>query len=702
MTFARASRFRTLAALALTALAALAVAASLGARRRGPELPPILFAMRARVPGAALALGVGPAGRTLVAGGRLVVRESDGRFVALLPERLFYDVAHPSVSYDAKRIAFAAVTGPDSAWRIWSCNASGRDLQLVSPAARGVDPVALYGSAAASRFERFDDFDPCWLPDGRIAFASTRWPLLAQAGVPATNLWVVNEDGTGLARLTAERDGGEAPSVDPVTGRLLYARWFFNRWRASDDSAGVVSGLDGALPADTVNLWQSGSIDVGGGGLRLAGGDPRSRDGEQGYQPIVLPDPDTTFVAVVADRRDLMRSTRLGVWAYPGRFGPPRPLAGYGSGNGWSACAPSALPGGRILFAMDVAGTGNFDLYVVKPDGRDLAPITSDLQTLEIDPVAIVPRPAAPEARASVPPRAADVPPRTTVAEVLRGPRTARFECLNVFANAPVDAPWPAGVPAEPGTRVRFWAALPRPLAEGGDTLALVLDAPVPASGVVSAEVPGDVPMFQQLVGADGRVLRSAHGPAHVAGYNFTPPGGTATCVGCHAGHSARPVPADPTEAAWTNLAPGARVTASSEQRGDPGAPAAVDRRTVGEPSQVDWIAGGESGEWLRLEFPAPVEVREAVLYGMRGRSKEGGPIVVKRSELVLFSGGAEVRRVSVDHALSPDGTRVDLGGARLDAIEFRPLEVEGKFRGHPYPALAEIETIARLAAGTR
>ena len=563
---------------------------------------------------------------------------------------------------------------------------------------RAADPASLYGAEAAKRFARYDDFTPCWLPDGRIAFASTRWPLLSQSGPPATNLWVARADGGNARRITAERDGGEAPSVDPVTGRLLYARWFFNRHRAADTPEGLVGGFAGALPADTVNLWHAGSVEFDGDHLRLAGGDPRTRTGQMAYQPVVLAD--TTFVGVVAERGDLVRPTRLGVWAYPKRFGPARPIAGLGAATGWSACAPAALPDGRILFSMDEAGTGNFDLFVCGADGRGLAPVTADLQALEMDAAVIGPRPLPPpplygEGWTGTP----DALPRATLAAIRADERTARFDCLNVFANAPVDAPFPSAAPVARGVRIRFFAALPRPLAEGADSLVLVQEAALTPQGAVHVDaVPSDLPMFEQLVDADGRVLRSAHAPAHVPGYNFTRPGAGTKCVGCHAGHSAIAVPATASEAEWTNVAPGARVTASTEQRGTPGAAAAVDRRTRGEPDQVGWIADGGTGEWLRLEFPVPVEARAAVLYGLRGRTKEGGPLVVKRAELVLFANGRELRRVPVAREISPDGTRVELGGARIDALEFRPLAIEGKFRGRTLAALAEIETIARIA----
>ncbi|MCC6349298.1 MAG: hypothetical protein IT347_06865 [Candidatus Eisenbacteria bacterium] len=690
-------RAHRLAAALIAAACVAAALGSLGAREK-LVLPPIVFAQRLRLPGAAVALGVGPAGRAVVAGGRLVVRERDGRFVPLLPEGRFFDVQHPSVSYDGRWIAFAAVTARDSAWRIWKCTASGRELAPVTLDARAGEPAEIYGPEPARRFARFDDLAPCWLPDGRLVFASTRYPLLSQAGPPATNLWVVNADGTNARRITAERDGGEAPSVDPVSGRLLYARWFFNRFRAADNAAGLVAGFAGSLPADTVNLWQPGSIEFDGDHLRLAGGDPRTRMGEMGYQPLVLAD--TTFVGVVAERGDLVRPSRLGVWAYPKRFGPARPLAGFGSPTGWSACAPAALPDGRVLFSLDDAGTGNFDLYVCGADGRGLMQVTGDLQSLEVDAAVLAPRPLPPppvygEGWTGAP----DPLPRTTLAAIRADERTARFDCLNVFANAPVDAPFPGAVPIARGVRIRFFTALPRPLAEGNDSLVLVQEAELTPQGAVHVDaVPADQPMFEQLVGADGRVLRSAHGPAHVPGYNFTRPGAGTKCVGCHAGHSAIAVPMTAGAAEWTNVAPGARATASSEQRGTPGAAAAVDRRTRGVPDQVCWIADGDEGEWLRLEFPVPIEAREVVLYGMRGRTKEGGPLVVKRAELVLYSGGRETGRVPVPRELSPDGTRVPLGGARMDALLFRPLAIGGKFRGRALAALAEIETIARIA----
>src|SRR6185295_3369156 len=91
----------------------------LGATGPG-SLPPIVFVSRQPAPaGPGLPIpGLGPQQRALITGGRLLVRERDGRLRELLPTGTFVDVSDPSVSRDARRITFAAVAAGDSTWRI--------------------------------------------------------------------------------------------------------------------------------------------------------------------------------------------------------------------------------------------------------------------------------------------------------------------------------------------------------------------------------------------------------------------------------------------------------------------------------------------------------------------------------------------------------------------------------------------------------
>ncbi len=72
-----------------------------------------------------------------------------------------------------------------------------------------------------------DNYYPCYLPDGRIIFASTA----PYEGVPCVgggsyvaNLYRMNPDGTDVRRLTFDQDASWHPSVQ-TDGRVMYTRW---------------------------------------------------------------------------------------------------------------------------------------------------------------------------------------------------------------------------------------------------------------------------------------------------------------------------------------------------------------------------------------------------------------------------------------------------------------------------------------------
>ncbi len=689
-------------------------------------LPAIVFVSRNPPPDAAAGQipGLGPHGRTLAVGGRLVVRERNGRLRALLPENSLYDVSDPAVSFDGKRIAFAGTPSPDSAWRIYLVNADGTGLRQVTHSDRVLDLTPL--GSAASRFERYDDIDPCWGADHELVFASTRFPQIAEYGdVRATNLFQISDDrGSPPVRLTTERNGAEEPAFDPGTGRIVYARWWTNRFRASDlDASGITTDPETALPADSANLWQAVSIAPRDSELRLACGDPRSRAATMAYQPALLEggvvvgvyarhlalSPDPGGVGIQTFGLDSARHGLLGA------IGPARRLAGplpgeapadpYHDARGLAApqaCSPAGLPDGRIVFAYDPGARGDFGIYVMGRDGSRIERVVDLPGTLELDPAPLVAR----AARSDKGGEAAGTIRGGGVAEgslpltdASQFPVRAAFEfhCLNLFANAPVDAPIPDAPPLADSLRMRFFAVLARPDAAGGDTAVLVREEPISPGGDVDAlGLPAPVPMFEQVVKRDGTVLMSAHGPVHVQGLNVST-AGHRTCVGCYVGHSTIPVPATAEEARWFNAAPSARVEASSVAPGTAGAHAAVDRRTPGAPADVAWVAGGREGEWLRLTWPIPLEVRAVVLYGVRPEPRAHTDARVRACELRLSRGGVEVGRQTVDQPLRPDGTRVVLEIVLADAVEVRITRASGRVAGHPAAALAEVETVARV-----
>jgi len=516
-------------------------------------LPAIVFVSRNPVPGQPSAIpGLGPHHRAVVTGGRLLVRERDGRLRELLSPGAFDDVSDPSVSPDARRVAFAAVVHADSVWHLWVVELSGEDLRQVT----FDDPGRRYPFLGGGD----DDLDPCWIDDSSLVFASDRFAQRAQyAPVTVTNLYLTTAPSAsrsyGLLRITSERNGAEEPTMDWKRGRIVFSRWWFNRYRAADDSSGIATDQALAIPRDTVNLWQTMEMSAGARLPRLAAGDLRSRRGTMGYQATVLANGD--LVSVYAANLGLSpRPGGTGIHALHG-FGPERRLAGaivsgregdvYAGAQGLappSACAPAGLPDGRVLFSYDPGARGDFGLYVMRADGSGITRVLDLPGTLELDATPVV-RHRVPQREPPLSGDELEKPPPTRGPDGLfhfDPPRTFRFQDLDVFGDGPPGSPARGAAPRTPGARIRFFGTVTQPWRAGGDSAFLLREVPIGASGEVNQPgLPADTPLFEQLVGPDGRVLMTAHGPAHVAGSNAGVGGTTARCVGCHLGHSTIP-----------------------------------------------------------------------------------------------------------------------------------------------------------------
>jgi hypothetical protein len=434
----------------------------------------------------------------------------------------------------------------------------------------GLHPVTRSGGAAGGRF---DDLDPCWIGDSTLCFASTRDAQRTQyADLPVTNLFVVAVADSGRAlgephRITAERNGAEEPAMDWRRGRIVFARWWLNAHRPANTPSGLAADTREAIPADSVNLWQTMEVTPGLHRERLAAGDLRTRRGEMGYQPAVFPD--GSIAAVYAANLGMSPAPGgTGIHLLPPRFGPAIRLAGaivagraddvYGSAGELappSACSPAALPDGRVLFSYSPGARGDLGLFVVGRDGSGLTRVLDLPGTLELDAVPVVRQP---EPRPETMPRGDELEsphaiPGARMGVVLGSgtvrelPRTFRFHDLDVFADGPAGSPAHGAPPRTAGARLRFFATLPRPASATGDTAVLLREVPVGPGGEVNEDgLPAGQPLFEPLVDAQGHVLMGAHGPAHVAGLNAGVQGLTTRCVGCHLGHSTLPVPATP------------------------------------------------------------------------------------------------------------------------------------------------------------
>ena len=129
---------------------------------------------------------------------RTILRPDGGQYVGEI-----------DLHYDAEKMLFTMPTGPT--WQIFEIGADGTGLRQVS---RGEHPDV-------------DDFDACYLPDGRIVYVSTA----SYTAVPcwhgverACNIYLMDGDGGNVRQLCFDQDLDLHPAVLP-TGQVIFSRW---------------------------------------------------------------------------------------------------------------------------------------------------------------------------------------------------------------------------------------------------------------------------------------------------------------------------------------------------------------------------------------------------------------------------------------------------------------------------------------------
>lgn len=139
---------------------------------------------------------VPPLSGTKVSAGAWAGRELTGKFSGL------------ELSYDARQLLFAATTDTDI-WCIFRLDLGTQRLEQLT--------------AGPS-----DDFDPCLLPSGRIAFTSTRRCGVGRCVLTPQSLtytlYSMQADGSDIVPLSYHETNEWQPSVNQ-DGKLIYTRW---------------------------------------------------------------------------------------------------------------------------------------------------------------------------------------------------------------------------------------------------------------------------------------------------------------------------------------------------------------------------------------------------------------------------------------------------------------------------------------------
>jgi hypothetical protein len=115
-------------------------------------------------------------------------------------------VSDPAVSFDGKKILFSMRPPSGSARNLYEIGADGTGLRQVTSGGG-------------------DDFDPLYLPDGRILFTSTRSGEMDEYNhARSATLYTCNMDGTGIERISYNQSDDFDPEMLP-NGRIVYTRW---------------------------------------------------------------------------------------------------------------------------------------------------------------------------------------------------------------------------------------------------------------------------------------------------------------------------------------------------------------------------------------------------------------------------------------------------------------------------------------------
>jgi hypothetical protein len=690
--------------------------------------------------------------------GQLLVREIDGTIRTLIDGATasaatldLVDVNAPDVSYDGQWIAFAGLrsgshpTGPGAhpgAWRIYVIHVNGSGLRQVTPEE---DRSAI----AIESLRGYDDTDPAWLPDGRLVFSSTRWPSYAQySGVRTSNLYVIAADG-GLRRITAERNGADRPLIDPITGKIVYARWWRNHRFGLDDESTVADPNGGYIQKDGLsahrdsqitgepgfanylwrNAWQAATINPDGTGLAMWSGIFRDEEANHAYGGSFSAD--GTFFANFFPTINMTEAGGFGGIRKLSR-GPHRytPVAGvttlsndyvrvsnptsFGVFPGPYVTEPEALPDGRLIVSVAADVQQDYGLYVMNADGSGPQALIDVPGATELRVRAIRARPLppiVPDLHTRVP---APGPPGATGPYDVDG--TFVFDALNVYFNAPVDIDIVSAPPVGSAATLRFFIDHQRTSPGSFPNLdwpILLKSLPISPGGAVRENAaPASVPLFEQVrsagaPGAGARVPLTGgpypDGAAHVTGMNFAPAGSVARCVGCHAGHTMIPVPPSLEAAKWTNLAPGARVEVSSTRDARYNA-GLIDRRVLKGEIWRYWTAasGQHANQWAKLTFPVPIAIRAVRLYNPRAGDDAHSSLSVQQATVRLFRDEAATQEVAAKSTgpLAVSGTDIDFMPTVARAVRVDLGTVTGTFYGARTAGLAEIEVIASGDAG--
>ena len=435
----------------------------------------------------------------------------------------------PDVSWDGTAIAFAYTHAKpeirkwneDTVYHIFTCASDGSSLRQLTTGC-------------------FNDFDPCWLPNGRIAFISERRGGFGRCHgrpVPTYTLHTMFPDGTDIVCLSPHETNEWHPSVDN-DGMILYTRWDYvdrgfsqahHLWRTTPD------GRDPrAVNGNTreKHSWSSPLMEMSG----------RAVPGSRLYSAVAAPHHGCAYGSIILvdpAKRDDDRMSQVS------RVTPEQPLPESETKGGRQASGAYATPWPLsekyFICVYDGHANGQYDVRSVRRYAITLVDVFGNKTRLYTHPTISCLDPMPLQARKRPPAlahgtlvgrpadadgkRPAPIPPESL-------PTTAQIGLVNVYDS---HIPFPEGTRV---TALRVWQVLPKTSPRTGIprlgaerqqvARQCIGTVPVESDGSAFFNAPVDVPLYFQALDAEGCTVQNMRSDTYVH------PGERLFCSGCH------------------------------------------------------------------------------------------------------------------------------------------------------------------------
>lgn len=433
------------------------------------------------------------------------------------------EVQGPEVSLDGKRLLFAMRRDKArDGFHIFEIHADGSGLRQLTDG-------------------NCNDVDPCYLPDGRIAFCSDRcgWQEYYHQERSRV-LYVMNADGSGLQQITFNPNQDYEPFA-LSDGRISYSSY---RFYAQD-------GSEGPLPGEWMGLARIETVlracNPDGSADQLLYGSMRGSFyvpmrpmpfadqfagwHRRGYhvgvsvsQQKEMPDgkiicttpagltlvdprlaPLDCEMPVYPEVVNLAGGEEVYIHNYDDMNPVGRYTTPYPAGDGWAWVSHAPWHDLRV---------NGYGLYRMNLATRELELIYDDPQMSDVDPVPLAPLPALAARETTLKPQAPGA----------KSGATGRILCNSVFnTDVPFDQAAVRYVRMLEGVQMGQSIA-----ANAAFRTRILGTTPVHPDGSFYVEVPADVPLRFELLDEDGRML------VHETEFNSVRAGETKGCIGCH------------------------------------------------------------------------------------------------------------------------------------------------------------------------